>query len=411
MHLGEKAATPRTHASPGLKTDFLSVVLKVAERCNLACPYCYFFFGGDDSYLLHPSTIQDAALDQVIAFTQRAKADSGARAVRIGLHGGEPLLLKKQRFREVCAKLRDALGDESSLTIAVQTNGVLIEPEWIDVFAECRVRVGVSIDGPEPIHNQNRITKRGKGTYAETRRGWRLLLDAAEEGRIAFPGLLCVVSAEHSGRVIFEHFVNDLGARGINFLLPDFTHDAPEATPEFIGRCGDFMLDVCRAWFDCPNSNVRVRFIDEIIGPLLDDRLSARSQSRHDARGQMCISSNGEICPDDVMRGYAEHLRSTGQHVGTSTFRDLIETPAWSELALAQETLAPACQACVWKNACGGGLLQHRYSSENGFANPSLYCLPLKRMFGYVTSRLLASGYLLTDIERRLSSTLELSPA
>ncbi|HEV2739171.1 MAG TPA: hypothetical protein VGU66_11380, partial [Candidatus Elarobacter sp.] len=57
MHLAEQDVTARKPRT--LKTDFLSVVLKVAERCNLACPYCYFFFGGDDSYLLHPAFISD----------------------------------------------------------------------------------------------------------------------------------------------------------------------------------------------------------------------------------------------------------------------------------------------------------------------------------------------------------------
>jgi uncharacterized protein len=411
MHLVETDTALRTHVRTALKTDFLSIVLKVAERCNLACPYCYFFFGGDDSYMRHPSAIPEPTLERVIAFTRQAKADSGAKVVRVGLHGGEPLLLKKQRFRELCLKFRDALGDESTLTLAVQTNGVLIDPEWIDVFSECKVRVGVSFDGPEPIHNQNRITKRGKGTYAETRRGWQMLVDAANAGVMPFPGLLCVVSAEHSGRAIFEHFVDDLGARGINFLLPDFTHDAPEATPEFVDRCGDFMLEVCQAWFECKTPGVGVRFLEEIVGPLIDDRLAARSGSKHDPLGQMCISSNGEICPDDVMRGYAEHLRTTGQHVDTSTFHDLIGTRAWSELAQAQDTLPETCRACTWQSVCGGGLLQHRYSNQNGFANPSLYCSSLKRTFGYVTSRLIASGYAIADIERRLSATHESSIA
>lgn len=403
MHLAEQDVTTRKPKS--LKTDFLSVVLKVAERCNLACPYCYFFFGGDDSYLLHPAFISDAALDNVIAFTRKAKHDSGARAVRVGLHGGEPLLLKKQRFREMCLKFRAALGDEPALTLTVQTNGVMIDSEWIDVFSECKVRVGVSMDGPESIHNQTRITKRGKGTYAETRRGWQLLVDAADAGKLTFPGLLCVVSPEHSGRAIFEHFVDDLGARGVNFLLPDFTHDAPEATPALIERCGDFMIDVCRAWFDCNKPEVRLRFLDEIIGPLVNDELARRAHVKHDPLGQVCISSNGELCPDDVMRGFAAHMQSTGEHVERSVFHDLIENRSWAELSDAQETLPPTCQSCMWKNVCGGGLLQHRYSKENGFANPSIYCASLKRVYGYVASRLVTSGYPIEEVERRLAGT------
>ena len=34
--------------------QFVEVILKTAERCNLNCSYCYFFHGGDDSYKKHP---------------------------------------------------------------------------------------------------------------------------------------------------------------------------------------------------------------------------------------------------------------------------------------------------------------------------------------------------------------------
>lgn len=386
-----------------LKTDFLSVVLKVSERCNLACPYCYFFFSGDDSYKLHPPFISEETLESVIAFTCNAKAESGARAVRIGFHGGEPLLLKKQRFRDMCVRFREALGDEATLTLVVQTNGVLIDPEWVDLFAECKVRIGVSMDGNEAMHDQTRITKKGKGTYAQTRRGWELLVKAAEEGRINFPGILCVVSPQHSGKEIFDHFVYELGARGINFLLPDFTHDATETTPELIDRCGDFMIDVTRAWSECKTPDISVRFIDEIVGPMINDELFAQAQRRHDPLGQVCISSNGEICPDDVMRSFAEHFSVTAQHVDRSSFADIAADPAWSELRRAQDHLPEPCQTCTWKNVCGGGLLQHRYSRENGFANPSIYCPSLKRLYSYVASRLVSSGFSIDEIERRIA--------
>ena len=32
----------------------ISCVYKIVERCNINCTYCYFFYGGDESYKEHP---------------------------------------------------------------------------------------------------------------------------------------------------------------------------------------------------------------------------------------------------------------------------------------------------------------------------------------------------------------------
>ena len=56
-----------------------------------------------------------------------------------------------------------------------QTNGMLIDEAWCAFFAEERVSVGVSIDGPKHLHDQNRVTRSGRGTFAKTISGIRLL--------------------------------------------------------------------------------------------------------------------------------------------------------------------------------------------------------------------------------------------
>lgn len=384
------------------------VVLKVTERCNLACPYCYFFFGGDDTFEVHPATILGDTVDGLITFLQDAIRQSGIRRVHIGLHGGEPLLLKKDAFRRMCARLRAQLDPLCKLQVSMQTNGVLIDPEWVELFAEYGIMVGISFDGPEDVHNKTRITKKGRGTYAESRRGWELLRAAHQQGRIGRPGIICVVAPDQSGRAIYEHFANDMQVTHMNFLWPNFHHNSPEATEAFIDGCGDFMVDVCRAWFEGGKKGVEVRFLREIIGPLLDDEVCRElPPNKNNPFELITVSSNGDIAPDDIIRTLAPRFRQTGYQVGRHTLNDLARSNTWHEISRSQKQLPEPCQQCVWRNVCRAGSPQHRYSDAGGFDNPSIYCKSLKRVYGYVTQNLIRGGIPQETIERRLAANFD----
>jgi uncharacterized protein len=394
---GSEAVVPLRH---------LAIVFKVTERCNLACPYCYFFFSEDQSYKEHPAIVPAQTVAGIIAFIQDAIAESGINRVHIGFHGGEPLLLKRDYFAQVCQQLIDGLGARCKLGLSVQTNGVLINEAWIDVFERFDMAVGVSFDGDRELHNRTRITKKGQGTYDETLRGWRLLEQAAQAGRIPAPGVLCVIAPDQCGSATFLHFVCELKVKNLDFLLPDLTHDSIDVTERFIERCGDYMVDVCKAWFAHGDKNVTVRFMRRIMRMLLARTIQA-PDPQHAPRASytlLTVSSNGDISPDDVFRTLDWRFRETGYNVATSTLNDIHDGPIWRDLRLSMDTLAPKCGACLWRGICGGGLMQHRYSMRRGFDNPSIYCGALERLYTYICAQLVKGGMSAQDLEQRLAS-------
>ncbi|MBP1204564.1 uncharacterized protein JOD97_002606 [Duganella sp. 1411] len=397
-------AVPATDAA--LPLQHLGIVFKVTERCNLACPYCYFFFSGDQSYKEHPAIVPDDTVAGIIRFIQNAIAESGVTRVHIGFHGGEPLLLKRDYFADVCQQLIDGLGSRCKLSLSVQTNGVLINEAWINVFERFSMAVGVSFDGDRETHNRTRITKSGRGTYDETLRGWRLLEQAERAGRIRRLGVLCVIAPDQSGSATFLHFVRELKVKHLDFLLPDLTHDSIEVSERFIERCGDYLVDVCRAWFAHGDQNVTVRFMRRIMRMLLARTIQAHDpfNAQRASHTLLTVSSNGDISPDDVLRTLDWRFRETGFHVATGTLREIHDGPMWGELRAVQQTLAPQCNACIWNGVCGGGLKQHRYSLRRGFNNPSIYCKSLARMYAYICAQLAKGGIPVQSIEQRLSS-------
>jgi uncharacterized protein len=145
-----------------------------------------------------------------------------------------------------------------------------------------------------------------------------------------------------------------------------------------------------------------VRFIDEMVGPLINDELYLRKKDRPNPLLQLSVSSNGDLCPDDVIRSFSTEFAATDLNVATSSYCDVESNIAWTQLRVAQQDLPSVCTNCTWKDVCGGGLLQHRYSKKNGFANPSVYCAALKKMHAHVSALLINSGYSAANIEDRL---------
>ena len=143
-------------------TNHLDVVFKLAERCNLACPYCYYFEQENNISELSRALISEDTVIDTARFLRQGAIELGIGHIYLGLHGGEPTLLPKKRFDRLCAILRESLGDVTNLHLGMQTNGTLIDDDWIDLFAKHQVMVGVSIDGPKEAHDRFRPDRRGR---------------------------------------------------------------------------------------------------------------------------------------------------------------------------------------------------------------------------------------------------------
>ena len=151
------------------------VVVKVAERCNLACPHCYYFYQEYNGGFTNAPFLTEKAADDLPHFLARSLDHLKLQQINVVMHGGEPLLLKKPRFDALCRSLRETLDPLVDLRLSVQTNGVLIDDEWVEIFTHRKVKVGVSIDGKKEQHDRHRPDKRGRGSYDGAVRGLRVL--------------------------------------------------------------------------------------------------------------------------------------------------------------------------------------------------------------------------------------------
>lgn len=148
--------------------------------CNLACRYCWA--PDKDNTARMPLGVVEKTLKQLYANPEVTKND-------VLWLTGEPLVMGLSHFEEAVARCKALTPPGLSPRFIVQTNGTLIDPEWAAFFREHDFIVGVTVDGPQEVHDQQRITRRGGGTYDDTMKGIELLTKAGVRG-----GALCVIT-------------------------------------------------------------------------------------------------------------------------------------------------------------------------------------------------------------------------
>jgi uncharacterized protein len=90
-------------------------------------------------------------------------------------HAGEPLVVGPGFYKQAIALTKRYCPPDVELRHALQTNGILINHEWCEFFKDYHINVGVSIDGPKPIHDANRVFRNKTGTFDKVMSGIRLL--------------------------------------------------------------------------------------------------------------------------------------------------------------------------------------------------------------------------------------------
>ncbi|TVP60092.1 MAG: GRRM system radical SAM/SPASM domain protein [Nodularia sp. (in: Bacteria)] len=143
------------------------VIIQPTPFCNLDCQYCY---------LPNRNLKQQMSLDVLERIFDEVLKSSLPDPIELVWHAGEPLAVSKDFYRKAFQILNQInLKYNRKLLHGIQTNATLIDEEWINLFQENQIHIGVSIDGPDFIHDRYRVTHTGYGTHKKTMRGIKLL--------------------------------------------------------------------------------------------------------------------------------------------------------------------------------------------------------------------------------------------
>jgi uncharacterized protein len=183
------------------------LVLQLSPFCNLNCKYCYL------SELSRRSTKLMSSETIARAVNHAKSYPILDRNFGILLHAGEPLGVPKALVLEVAKLTEETFSDQKKPLLLIQSNGTLIDQEWCDIFSEHNFRIGISIDGPEEIHNANRIRKNLTGSFNDVMNGLELL----KKNNIEFNAISVLTKENINKPDIVYDFFKDLGCKVVGF--------------------------------------------------------------------------------------------------------------------------------------------------------------------------------------------------
>lgn len=188
----------------------LYVMLKPAgARCNLACKYCYYLEKGE----LYSDETRHIMSDSLLErFTQEYIQSQTTAHVVFTWHGGEALMRPLSFYKKALVFQRK-YAEGRVIENSIQTNGTLLTDEWCRFFKENNWLVGVSIDGPEELHDAYRKDRGGLPSWQKVMDGIKLLRKHGVEWNAM--AVVNNLNAEYPLQTY--RFFKEIGARYIQF--------------------------------------------------------------------------------------------------------------------------------------------------------------------------------------------------
>ncbi len=375
------AIDPQTLRDKGWRpTPIGEFVLKVYQRCNLACAYCYVYEMADQSWLerplLMPEEVWTAAAERIARHVRTHRLDE----ISVVLHGGEPLMAKEHRLIPIVQAVRDAVPRSTTVSFSVQTNGTLLTKRLLELFLEHEIHVGVSLDGGAEENDAHRRHRDGRGSFAGVERGLRLL---ANEYRPIYSGLLCTIDPATNPVAIYEALLK-FSPPTMDVLLPHANWTMPGAGGDT--RFADWLIPLFDRWSDAPRLETRIRLFESIISLIMGGQSRVESVGLTPAAVAV-VETDGAIEQTDALKSAYPGAAETGLSVLAHDFDQLLEHPGIVARQIGLAALSDACLECSLVKVCGGGHYAHRYHMETGFVSPSVYCADLKKLIRHIRTQ------------------------
>jgi uncharacterized protein len=355
--------------------EFQIFVKPAGPLCNLDCSYCYYL----QKERLYPEVrsfrMAEDLLEEYIV--QHIHA-CPSREISFSWHGGEPTLLGLDYFRRIVALQRKHLPAGRRIRNGMQTNGVLLDEEWCRFLAAEGFGIGLSLDGPQEMHDRYRVTKGRKPTHKQALRGFKLLL------RYGIPcDLLCVVNdynVQYPTRV-YRYF-KEIGGQYLGFLpaVEPRTDEEGAVSPQTVPAedYGAFLCAIFDEWVREDIGRIRVQMFEEAGRPARGEEHSL-CIFRETCGDIPVLEHNGDFYSCDH---YFDAQHRLG-NIRETPLVELIESPAQKAFGQAKwDSLPRYCLECDVRPMCNGGCPKDRFlKTPDGEAGLNYLCAGFKRFF------------------------------
>lgn len=365
-----------------------NVMIKPAgSLCNLDCHYCYYLdkadlYGGKEPKMT--GQMLETCVREFIAAND-------VPSVTFNWHGGEPLVMGMDFYRKAL-EYQKKYADGKTILNTIQTNGTLVDDAWASFFADNGFLVGISLDGPESVHDRFRKDKGGAPTFGKVMRA----VECFHRHGVSFNTMTTVNKASVGRGVEVYTFLKSIGSHYMQFMpvvehvrypLNSAGKPIKSARPYIVDPSdegaaiatwsvpsmafGKFMCDIFDVWV-C--NDVGRYFVN-----LFDSALACRCGVMPGTcayavtcGGNSVIEHNGDVyCCDHFV--YPQYRLG---NIATTPLREMMESAGQVKFGIGKRNNLPyKCRKCRFLYACNGECPKHRFNrTESGETGLNALC-------------------------------------
>ena len=396
-------------AAPTAPPAFHLLAKPTGATCNLDCAYCFFL----SKEMLYPGSRFRMADELLEEYIRQLLSAHQIPEVYVAWQGGEPTLMGLDFFRRSVEYVEKHRRPGVRVLYTIQTNGTLIDDEWAAFFKQHEFLVGISIDGPQAMHDAYRVNKGGQGTYDKVMAGLRCL----QAHGVEYNTLTTLHHANADHPVEVYRFLRDeCGSRFLQFIpiiervplaaleeagasvhgaAPGETSAAPWSSwrdrplykqeGELVtdrslrpAQYGDFLVGVFEEWVRHDVGSVYVQMFDVTLANWAGEPSGLCVHSKTCGLA-LALEHNGDLYACDH---FVEPAYRLGNILETPMI-ELIASPQQVRFGEAKyDTLPRYCRECDVRFACHGGCPKDRFlRTPDGEEGLNYLCAGYQRFF------------------------------
>ncbi len=360
--------------------------------CNLDCSYCYYLekenlYPGNSSFRMNEDTLE--------TFIRKYIHEQPGREVVFTWQGGEPTLLGLEYY-EKALDLQRKYGSGKDITNSFQTNGVLLNDDWCSFFKKNNFLIGISIDGPQHLHDIHRPNKGGQGTFTKVMKGIELLkkhgvdfntLTVVNSLNCDYPleiySFLKSIGSHYIQFIpIVERLADGCGPHGLQLPLPDYAGGASLASwtvpPE---KYGNFLIQVFNEWAKKDEGTYFIQAFDSALANEVG--VPAGVCIFNETCGYaLAIEHNGDVYSCDHYV-YPEYKLG---NIHSGGFKKMLFTPLQQKFGADKYDALPSqCKECEVYTYCRGECPKNRFAyTATGEPGLNYLCTGYRKFFNHI---------------------------
>jgi uncharacterized protein len=364
--------------------------------CNLNCRYCFYLekkklFSAGASHRMSSEVLEE--------FIRQYIESQDFPEVHFVWQGGEPTLLGVDFFHKAVV-LQKKYAAGKRVTNSIQTNGTLLDDKWCELLSANGFLVGLSIDGPETLHNRYRVDRQGRPTFSRVMRA----VDLLKKHDTRFNTLTVVNDVNSRNPLKLYRFLKEVSEGFIQFIplverspgktardlgmkldMPPGAEpgSGPPVTPWSVkpGRFGEFYVRIFDEWVRQDVGKIFVQFFDVALGNWLGSG-SGLCQFAPTCGHSGLLEHNGDLYACDH---YVYPQYKLG-NIFEKPLNELIDSDQKRRFnSFKKSSLPPYCLACNVLFACNGDCPKHRFlRTPDGERGLSYLCPAYRRIFNHM---------------------------